>query len=202
MKNLTNSCVAVRTKTTKKDVYAVNPTYGVIQPNGVLDIKFVYFIKDLKDDPKKHKFKFEGIIVENSTTEKDVKGVFENLISNRIPSKGNAIKREVAFNYVTSKNENKPQANTPNNVEPSENRRNDSIPNSKAPLNKINGNDKQAETQLQDLKMELHKYKNQLNSVQETHKNLKNRVEMEKSKDMQASINSKININFSFDSFS
>jgi len=45
--------------------------------------------------------------------------------------------------------------------------------------------------------MELHKYKNQLNSVQETHKNLKNRVEMEKSKDMQASINSKIKINFS-----
>lgn len=45
VKNLTNSCVAVRTKTTKKDVYAVNPTYGVIQPNGILDIKFVYFIK-------------------------------------------------------------------------------------------------------------------------------------------------------------
>jgi hypothetical protein len=152
----------------------------------------------LKDDPKKHKFKFEGIIVENSTTEKDVKGVFENLISNRIPAKGNAIKREVAFNYMI-KNENKPNTSIPvqfsttnNNLEPLENRRNDSIPNSKAPLNKINGNDKQAETQLQDLKMELHKYKNQLNSVQETHKNLKNRVEMEKSKDMQANINGKI----------
>lgn len=165
----------------------------------------------MKDDPKKHKFKFEGIIVDNSTTEKDVKGVFENLISSRIPSKGNAIKREVTFNYVTSKNENKPLATNPaaqvnvtnnnvNNPESSENKRNDTIPNSKAPLNKINGNDKQAESQLQDLKMELHKYKNQLNSVQETHKNLKNRVEMEKSKDMQTNINGNLINNFSFNS--
>ncbi len=45
VKNLVNSNVAVRTKTTKKDVYAVNPTYGIIPPNGTLDIKFVYYIK-------------------------------------------------------------------------------------------------------------------------------------------------------------
>ena len=45
VKNLVNSNVAVRTKTTKKDVYAVNPTYGIIPPNGTLEIKFVYYIK-------------------------------------------------------------------------------------------------------------------------------------------------------------
>jgi hypothetical protein len=45
VKNKTSSNVAVRTKTTKKDVYAVNPTYGVIQPEGLLEIKFVYYIK-------------------------------------------------------------------------------------------------------------------------------------------------------------
>jgi hypothetical protein len=45
VKNLTNSFVAVRTKTTKKDVYAVNPTYGVVNPEGTLEIKFVYYIK-------------------------------------------------------------------------------------------------------------------------------------------------------------
>lgn len=45
VKNKTSSHVAVRTKTTKKDVYAVNPTYGVILPEGLLEIKFVYYIK-------------------------------------------------------------------------------------------------------------------------------------------------------------
>jgi hypothetical protein len=45
VRNLTSSLVAVRTKTTKKEVYAVNPTYGMVPPKGTLEIKFVYFIK-------------------------------------------------------------------------------------------------------------------------------------------------------------
>lgn len=45
VRNLTGSFVAIRTKTTKKDVYAVNPTYGVVYPNGTLEIKFAYHIK-------------------------------------------------------------------------------------------------------------------------------------------------------------
>ena len=45
VKNLTNSYVAIRTKTTKKDVYAVNPTYGVINPRASFEIKFTYYIK-------------------------------------------------------------------------------------------------------------------------------------------------------------
>ena len=45
VKNLTNSHVAIRTKTTKKDVYAVNPTYGIINPSGTFEIKFTYYIK-------------------------------------------------------------------------------------------------------------------------------------------------------------
>jgi hypothetical protein len=45
VKNKSNSFVAIRTKTTKKEVYAVNPTYGIIVPQGTLDIKFVYHIK-------------------------------------------------------------------------------------------------------------------------------------------------------------
>lgn len=43
--NKVNSYVAIRTKTTKKDVYAVNPTYGIISPNSAIEIKFVYYIK-------------------------------------------------------------------------------------------------------------------------------------------------------------
>jgi hypothetical protein len=45
VKNLTNNHVAIRTKTTKKDVYAVNPTYGTINPAQTFEIKFVYYIK-------------------------------------------------------------------------------------------------------------------------------------------------------------
>lgn len=45
VRNLTNSHVAIRTKTTKKDVYAVNPTYGIVNPAQTFEIKFVYYIK-------------------------------------------------------------------------------------------------------------------------------------------------------------
>jgi hypothetical protein len=43
--NLVDSHVVIRTKTTKKDVYAVNPTYAFINPKETFEIKFVYHIK-------------------------------------------------------------------------------------------------------------------------------------------------------------
>ena len=145
----------------------------------------------MNEDPKKHKFKFEGVILEKPTTEKDVKALFESLIINKIKVKGSAIKREVSFNYI-KKEQPFIETNLPENVQEPE-----IMPNAKSSAipSRQNGNDKQAETQLQDLKLELHKYKNQLNSLVETHRNLKNRVEMEKTKDIQSNLNCKY-INF------
>jgi molecular chaperone GrpE (heat shock protein) len=110
------------------------------------------------------------------------------LIVNKIKVKGSAIKREVVFNYIKKEQQPAREANLPENVQEPE-----VIPNAKSSAipPRQNGNDKQAESQLQDLKLELHKYKNQLNSLVETHRNLKNRVEMEKSKDIQSNLNCK-----------
>lgn len=54
---------------------------------------------------------------------------------------------------------------------------------SQADQQKFIGKDKQSEKNLKDMKVEYQKYKNQLNNLVETYKNLKNRVEMEKSRD-------------------
>jgi hypothetical protein len=130
--------------------------------------------------------------------DKKIREIFDNCILNRTKVKGTAIKREVVFNFAKAKqsapstNPTNPFAEPPllNQANPSEiNADTVEKPNPNILL-KQPANDKQAESQLQDMKMELHKYKNHLNSLIDTHKNLKNRVEMEKSKDIQSNLNS------------
>jgi hypothetical protein len=53
-------------------------------------------------------------------------------------------------------------------------------------------NDRESEQLLQDLKMDYQKYKNQLVNLKETYNSLKNRVEMEKTKDTVTNFQSKI----------
>lgn len=125
--------------------------------------------------------------------ESKLKEIFDNIISKGIRVKGNAIKREVVFEYV---NKNKIEASNeplPKQI-PIENEAVSEkviIETEKSNANfNQNGNFKQADSILQDMKMELHKYKNELTNLIETHKNLKNRVEMEKSKDIQPNLNS------------
>jgi len=153
--------------------------------------------QDLNEDPKKHKFKFEGIVIE--PTAGDIKTLFDYYISNKIKVKGNAIKREVVFNRLSQSNvyNNNNKENLRvissgpaihNQAENEYNEFNQNIniirPSKNAPkLEAQNEKNTQNEAQLQDLKMELHKYRNQLNNLKDTHNSLKNRVEMERSRD-------------------
>ena len=143
----------------------------------------------MNEDPKKHKFKFEGIIIDSIVEDKKIREIFDNCIMNRIKVKGNAIKREVVFNFAKKTKLTLQEINPLNekNLTDQTTEVLEKI-NQNFPI-KQNGNDRQTDTQLQDMKMELHKYKNQLNSLIDTHKNLKNRVEMEKSKDIQSNLN-------------
>ena len=62
--NLTSEYIAFRIKTTKKDHYAVEPTYGVLTPNGEQKIKITYYGKTgVKPNSKDHKFRVEGFII-------------------------------------------------------------------------------------------------------------------------------------------
>jgi hypothetical protein len=61
-------------------------------------------------------------------------------------------------------------------------------------FNSNNQNDnKVMEKQIQDIKIEYYKYKNNLNNVMETHKNLKSRFDKEKSKGGVESLNNTLN---------
>jgi hypothetical protein len=139
--------------------------------------------------------------------DKDVKAMFDYFIQSQTSVRGNAVKREVVFNFIsTNKNtvpvNNNVTANTFNS--PSESMKEGGAKNTnddtRSPIlksrggntlppkqtqqqNQANSKDKQEmEKQLQDLKIEYYKYKHQLTNLLETHKNLKSRVDNEKVK--------------------
>ena len=96
--NLTSDYLAVRTKTTKKDKYAVNPLYCVIPPKSTKVLNFIYYNKiGEKNDPKGHKFKFEGFIIQENQKDEDIKKLFHDYIKNGTKVVGNAHKRYVRF---------------------------------------------------------------------------------------------------------
>jgi len=70
----------------------------------------------LKENPKKHKFKFEGIVFDPKLhPNKDSKALFDHYISSQLKVEGNAIRREVVFNFLNTTNYfTSPQENIPN----------------------------------------------------------------------------------------
>ena len=96
--NLTSEYLAFRTKTTKKENYAVNPTYCLIPPNGNQVLNFVFYNKSAeKLDPKGHKFRFEGFIIPESQKNEEVKNLFQEYIKSGKKVVGNCLKRYVHF---------------------------------------------------------------------------------------------------------
>jgi hypothetical protein len=112
-KNLTDKYIAIRVKTTKKEVYTLNPTFSLVKPNESIDIKFTYIIKDLQEFADKHKFKFEGIIIPEEYTTKEIKAIFDLITKNKLPVRGCTIKLGVTFNNLklsrTALSQNKPR---------------------------------------------------------------------------------------------
>ena len=96
--NLTSEYLAFRTKTTRKENYAVNPTYCVIPPNSTQNLNLVLYNRTgEKLDPKSHKFKFEGFIIPESQKDEDIKNLFKDYIKNGKKVIGNSQKRGVQF---------------------------------------------------------------------------------------------------------
>lgn len=93
----------MRIKTTKKDIYAVTPTYLIITPGTTSDIAVVYFRKDLTEvDISKHKFKIEGIICDKVqiNTSDEIKSYFDLITSKGQKIKGSVLKKRVYHKIV------------------------------------------------------------------------------------------------------
>jgi hypothetical protein len=98
LKNLTSDYLAFRTKTTKKEYYAVNPTYCIIPPNGSQTLNFTFYNKQgMNLDPKGHKFKFQGFIIPESQKDKDAKDLIKDYIDKGEKVVGNEKKCGVKF---------------------------------------------------------------------------------------------------------
>lgn len=98
IKNLTNQYVAFRVKTTKKQNYAVNPTYTIISPNSTQTIEIAYYITyGEKIDEKGHKFKFEGFTINFSQKNLNPKDIFQEIVEKNESVHGSLKKLLVRF---------------------------------------------------------------------------------------------------------
>ena len=211
--NLTDNYIAFRSKTTKKDLYVVNPPYTIIKPNNNQQILIEFYMKH-KNLPNRegHKFKFEGIVIDDSDINKPPKKIFEEKIANKIQVKGNTCKRNVEFieddNYDYHQ---KPQ-NIPNNsVSESINLSRNSLYQSvndtyQSKLKGVskNFNDSNINNdfdELKNLKIEYNKLKNKISELNTEYNILKNKIEQQKNinvnnnnnKSSNSIINSKFN---------
>lgn len=95
--------LAIRVKTTKKDIYFITPNYSKVKPGGTLDITVVYLKKEgIESQIGKHKFKIEAICIPDKKleTSEEIKTYFEYLTDNQIKVQGTTLKRGVYHKRV------------------------------------------------------------------------------------------------------
>ena len=190
--NLTDNYIAFRSKTTKKDLYVVNPPYTIIKPNNNQQILIEFFMKH-KSLPNRegHKFLFEGIVINDSDINKPPKKIFEEKIANKIQVKGNTYKRDVVFieddNYdYHQKPQNIPDNSVSESINLSRNSLylsvNDTYQSKLKGVSK-NFNDSNINNdfdELKNLKIEYNKLKNKISELNTEYNILKNKIEQQK----------------------
>lgn len=110
IKSLFNHPIAIRIKTTKKDLYAVTPTYLKLEPGEETKILLAYFkseegkVKDIGS----HKFKFDAITAVGQKLENidEVKKYFESVVSSKSKIIGTVIKKGI-YHKIIKSNESK-----------------------------------------------------------------------------------------------
>jgi hypothetical protein len=189
--NLTDNYIAFRSKTTKKDLYVVNPPYTIIKPNNNQQILIEFFMKH-KSLPNRegHKFLFERIVINDSDINKPPKKIFEEVITNKIQVKGNTCKRKVEFIEDNKYDYHQIPQNIPNNsVSESINLSRNSVYQSvndtyqsklKASKNFNDSNINNDFDELKNLKTEYNKLKNKISELNTEYNILKNKIEQQK----------------------
>ena len=104
IENLTEDYLCFKTQTNKKKIYAVDPSYCIIEPKSTKKLIItLYDIMGQELDPIKHKFKFEGFIIEEKEKDIDAKILFSNYHSNYKKVIGNLQIRNVKYIYEQEK---------------------------------------------------------------------------------------------------
>jgi hypothetical protein len=194
--NLTDNYIVFRSKTTKKDLYVVNPPYTIIKPNNSIQILIEFYMKNkCLPNSEGHKFLFQGIVINESEINKPPKKIYEEIIKNKIHVKGNVYKRNVEF--IEDKNYDYHQIpqNIPNNninmsesVDLSRNSLYQSVNDvyqSKLKgvsknFNDSNINQSNEFDELNNLKIEYNKLKNKSLELNTEYNILKNKIEQQK----------------------
>lgn len=106
--NLSDNYIVFRTKTTKKLYYSVTPTYCIIPPKEIKNIKIALWIKE-GEIPKLHghKFKFEAFSIDENEKDKEPKELISEYIQKGTPVTGNSQKTFVQFNEGENSSEKK-----------------------------------------------------------------------------------------------
>ena len=187
--NLISKPIALRVRTTKKKYYAVNPTYCIIFPNSNQLIHFLLYLKEnyVNIDFSDHKFRFEGIVIDEEKSHLNPKNIFEEIIRNKIKVKGNIIKRkseiieDLNYNFINNNNINHNLTINFDNNNLSQSTKIDNFKstnmNNFHQENNLNNN-----SRLENLKKEYNNLKNQLELLSQQYNNIKNVVENEKIK--------------------
>lgn len=171
--NLTGNFLAFRTKTTKKEEYAVQPTHAIIPPLETLTIIFSKTTADT--DTSRHKFKFDALMISPEDKDKDAKEIFAKASKD---AEIFSIKRNVELLITKDKEiENSQMMMSMSEIVNSN--ISESSGAEKRNINASNTEQPQKEN-LELLKVEFYKLKNQLITLTEKYNNLKNRVDMEK----------------------
>ena len=204
VKNLSKEYVSVRVKTTKKQNYTVEPSYLILNPSETKIINIYYYINKVEEiNEKGNKFKFEGFIIKENEKDKNIKNIFADYIKSGTKVRGKVIKKNVKFildnNYeipnksiiqksysvsetssVYSLEENLKELNS--NSSDSILRKEDiSLSGDKKDNYQINRNEENSKDveELENLKIEYYKLKNNIDNLKMNYLNMKKRLELE-----------------------
>ena len=207
VKNLSKEYVSVRAKTTKKQNYTVEPSYWILNPSEAKIINIYYYINKVEEiNEKGNKFKFEGFIIKENEKDKNIKNIFADYIKSGTKVRGQVVKKNVKFivdnNYeipnksiiqkryssseissVYSIEESLKELNS-NSSDNTLRKEDSSLSEDKKNNYQISKNEENSKDveELENLKIEYYKLKNNIDNLKMTYYNLEKRLELEQNK--------------------
>ena len=207
VKNLSKEYVSVRAKTTKKQNYTVEPSYWILNPSETKIINIYYYINKVEEiNEKGNKFKFEGFVIKENEKDKNIKNIFADYIKSGTKVRGQVVKKNVKFivdnNYeipnksiiqkryssseissVYSIKESLKELNS-NSSDNTLRKEDSSLSEDKKNNYQISKNEENSKDveELENLKIEYYKLKNNIDNLKMTYYNLEKRLELEQNK--------------------
>ncbi len=207
VKNLSKEYVSVRAKTTKKQNYTVEPSYWILNPSEAKIINIYYYINKVEEiNEKGNKFKFEGFVIKENEKDKNIKNIFADYIKSGTKVRGQVVKKNVKFivdnNYeipnksiiqkryssseissVYSIEESLKELNS-NSSDNTLRKEDSSLSEDKKNNYQISKNEENSKDveELENLKIEYYKLKNNIDNLKMTYYNLEKRLELEQNK--------------------